>query len=310
MIDQTVLDTLLDPRDPSLCYRVLTELLGRAADDAEVVAARARIPDSRRVRRIMAAMEPEGYWLFQGDGAGVRYRDYMTTHFVLENLAELGMDRGDPRVAMAAERYLDLTQPNGDYCRHMSCLYGLNIRTFVMLGYADDPRLRRTIDLMLSTERHDGGYLCDMHEGKHKSRPTKSCIRGCVNALMAYSALPDTWDTPRCRALVDYFLRRRVLYRMDDPDTPVRGELTSTMFPFTWRAGLLEVLYALSTMGDGQRDEMADAWALLETKREANGLYRMDWDPPRTRLRTGKRHAPNGWVTFYALLALARRGDV
>jgi len=309
MIDPDVLNALLNDRDPSLRYRTLTELLDRAADDPEVVACRERIPASQRVARIMTKMHPEGYWLFKGDGDGVCYRDYVTTHFNLANLAELGMGRADERVALAADRYLGLTQKDGDYDGHMSCLYGLNIRSFVMLGYGEDPRVQRTIALMHTTERHDGGYLCDMHEGKRITRAVKSCMRGCVNALTAYAALPHLWDTPRCRALVDYFLRRRVCYRMGDPETPVFGEITSTIFPFTWRAGLLEALYALSTMGYGQRDEMTAAWGLLDAKRDEGGLYRLDWDPPRTLLRTGKRGAPNTWVTFYALLALSRRDD-
>jgi hypothetical protein len=79
-----------------------------------------------------------------------------------------------------------------------------------MLGYHDDPRIQERIAVLLADERHDGGSLCNRPSFKAK---TKSCIRGSIKALMAFAVLPELWETARCRQLVDYFLRRRVLFR-------------------------------------------------------------------------------------------------
>ena len=54
----------------------------------------------------------------------------------------------------------------------------------IRLGYRGDPRVQKAIDLMLSTARPDGGYLCDLHE-KPNRRPPKSCVRGSAKALLA-----------------------------------------------------------------------------------------------------------------------------
>lgn len=52
-------------------------------------------------------------------------------------------------------------------------------------------------------------------------------------------------------ALVDCFLGRGGIYRNDDPSRQVTRESSLTVFPFTWGAGLLDILYALATMGHG-----------------------------------------------------------
>ncbi|MBI5547784.1 MAG: hypothetical protein HY901_28205 [Deltaproteobacteria bacterium] len=309
---RTTLAWLLEDDLPAVRYRTLTELLGMPATDPEVRAARAAVPESADVARVFKRMHPDGYWLQRNSagqqvGQGVEYGSFATTHYCLAALAELGLDRSDARVARAAERYLNLQSSDGDYWRHMSCLNGYNLRTFAMLGYRDDPRVRRTLELMLRTERADGGYLCEMHEGKRVKKPVASCIRGAAKMLLAFAAFPETRSTRRCQALVDYFLRRGGLYRMDQPDVPVVRESTWTVFPFTWGSGLLDVLLGLSVLGLGRRSELDRAWQVLAEKRDPHGLYPLDWTPAQSLLKAGKRGAPNKWVTLYAHLALAAR---
>jgi hypothetical protein len=316
-VEQGVLDWLLEEENPSVRYRTLTELLDRDSDDPEAIQAKALIPSSKPVKRILSKMDPAGYWLHfdkrKGRGVwvgdGVEYRDFVTTHFNLAFLAELGMDREDERVSLAAERYLGLQKLDGDFMDHYSCLYAYNLRTFIMMGYRDDARIQKIVDLMVGTERYDGGYLCDKHEGKHEDRPTKSCIRGSLKALTAFAALPELWNSPRCEELVSYFLKRRVCFRMKRPSKLVVWDIRSTIFPFVWTASLLEALYALSTLGYGKRHELTKAWGLLESKKDKEGKYILDWTPsrPRSYFQPGKRREANKWITLYAYLALKHR---
>ncbi len=305
----SVLDWLLEENEPSVRYRTLTELLDVPPDDPQARQARAQIPDSKPVRKIFAKMHPDGYWLYQGKGAGIGY-SASSTHFVLAFLAELGLDRQDERVARAVERYLSLTLPDvpnperwqipPDYRNHQSCLYAYNLRTFVMFGYGDDPRIRERMAVLLADERRDGGYLCDRPTFK---ATTKSCIRGSLKALMAFAVLPELWDTPRRQHLVDYFLRRRVLFRTNHPEEFVRSELVQTRFPFMIGGSLLESLYALSRMGYGQDERLQAAWTILESKRDQTGRYPLDWRP-QTYFNPGDKDQPNKWTTLYAYLAL------
>ncbi len=299
--DPNVIEWLLEEKNPSVRYRTLTELLDEPKNTPQVQDARAAIPESRWAKRIFRHMHPDGYWLHRGKGEGVDYAMSSSTHFVLAFLAELGLDREEPRVARAVERYLSLDPP--DYDSRQSCLYAYNLRTFVMLGYRDDPRVQTRIEVLRNDARCDGGYLC---ERSSFNETTKSCIRGSIKALTAFAYLPDLWNTPRYEHLVDYFLRRRVYYRSDPPDQIIRDELIRTIFPFVIAGSLLEPLHALSVMGYGQHPALQPAWAQLETKRDDEGRYIVDWYPP-TLFTPGPKGKANKWVTLYAYLAYKHR---
>lgn len=302
-----VLDWLLEETAPSIRYRTMIELLDMRGSDPLARATCEQIQSSKAVNQILSRMHPEAYWEYNGRGSGVEYVDYYTTHFNLAFLAELGMTHADTRIGRAVDRYLGLQKPDGDFHKHFSCLNGYNLRTLVMLGYRDDPRVQRIIDLLAHTTRSDGGYLCDLHEGKHKTRPVKSCLRGSQKVLLGYAMLPEIWESAPCQQLVAYFLNRRVYHRTSQPDEVIRDECTATLFPFTWRSGLLEPLYALSKMGYGDHHALEPAWEQLETKRDDQGRYVLDWTPTRCHFRVGKRGEANKWVTLYAYLALKYR---
>jgi hypothetical protein len=232
-------------------------------------------------------------------GDDVLYDAFATTHFCLAYLAELGLDHTQPQVEKAAERYLDLQQPDGDWYRHFSCLSGYNIRTFALLGYRKDRRLRRALELLMCTPREDGGYLCDIHEGKHKRKFVKSCIRGSVKALLAFSEFPEYWEHPRCKELLDYFLRRGGIFQSAHPNIPVNQDMQRLSFPITWRANGWEVLYALSKMGYGNDERLQAAWAELENRADAQKRFSLDWTPTQSPWKIGKRGEVNKWITFY-----------
>lgn len=312
MIPTDVLSWLLDPADPSLRFRVGTELLDMPPDHRDLAACRQAIPSSPAAKRILDRMHPDGYWLQTNPrtgqvlGDGVEYGSFATTHFCLSYLAELGMHRTDERVARAAERYLRLQLPDGDWYRHFSCLYAYNIVTFLRLGYRDDPRLMRSVDLLLASGRADGGYLCELHE--KPSGRSRSCIRGSAKALAAFAELgsPYIWHDS-CRRLEDYFLERGGLYRRRAPEEFVHTDVHTLIFPFHWRAGLLEILLGLSRLGLGRDERLGRAWDVLESKADAQGRYPLEWSPSQSPWKVGRRGEANGWITFYAYLALKHR---
>lgn len=293
-------------------YRTLTELFDRSLSDHEVMECNGEITDSVPVKDLLRKMHPEGYWLQKNPrtgkalGDGTEYGAFGTTHYCLSYLAELGMDRTNLQVAKAADRYLNLQEEDGDFRHHYSCLLGLNIRTFIMLGYRDDSRVQRSIDLLLHTERPDGGYLCDWHEGKYKTKPVKSCIRGSVKALLAFSYLPEYWKHYRVKKLVDYFLLRGGIFKSTNPKELVNRDMERNSFPITWRANVFEVLYALSKMGTGKDRRLGRAWSFLDTKVDEKGRYVLDWTPEQSPWKVGKRSQPNKWITLYANLAHKR----
>ena len=287
----------------------MVELLGKSPDDPEAMECKRQIAESTPVKGLLSEMHPDGYWLQKHQrtgkmlGDGVEYGAFGTTHYCLSYLAELGMDRTNPQVAKAAVRYLNLQKEDGDFYRHFSCLLGLNIRTFVMLGYENDSRVKKSIDLLLNTKRHDGGYLCDMHEGKYKIKPVKSCVRGSVKALLAFSHLPQYWKHDRVGRLVDYFILRDGIFKKTKLNEFVNKDMERVSFPITWRANVFEILLALSRMGYGRHSRLERAWNVLDAKIDERGRYYLDWTPAQSPWKVGERDAPNKWISFYAYLA-------
>jgi len=80
------------------------------------------------------------------------------------------------------------------------------------------------------------------------------------------------------------------------------------IFPFTWRAGLVEILYHLSRMGYGYIQGLIVRGRSWTQKLIKMSLY-LEWTPTQSPWKVGNRGSANKWMTFYALLAIkaARR---
>ena len=309
----------LSHEDPSVRLLALREAAGFSEAAAEVRRAKAEIARQPAVQALMADMHPEGFWMQKDSrtgaelGAGVEYGAYASTHYVLSYLAELGMDRSDPRIERACERYLSLQSADGDFWRHMSCLLGINLRTFEKLGYRDDGRVRASLDLLLRTARPDAGYLCDMHEkpergvsGRPLKRP-KSCYRGSAKVLFALVRFPEMRSEPRFAALIEYFLSREGIFRNYEPAEYVVRHVAEPSFPFTWSADVVQVLYALSTLGCGADPRLERAWHVLGTLRDEAGFIPLASVPSRSTWKPERRGRPSVWITLYADIALLRK---
>jgi hypothetical protein len=299
---------LLEPSNRSIRYRTLVELQGKSGSHPDVQQAYNEILNWKPVQSIKKAMQPEGFWLVKVDkgktfGEGTEYRTFNTTHWVLGYLAECGLTRNEDFIELAANRYLDLQENDGDFWSHLSCLYGLNLHTFAKLGFGSDSRVQKTLELAFSSIRQDNGYLCDIHEGKkHKGKPVKSCYRGSQKVLFGLAKYPSAWSHPTVKKLVDYFLNRQVLFKTTNPDELVVKNAGALVFPFTYREGLIDVLYPLVKMGYANHLKMQKAWELLESKRTPDGKFPLDWTPANKYLNPGKIGEPNKWTTFYAYL--------
>lgn len=89
---------ILRTDDPSVKYRVLRELLNRPEGDREVVVARKQIGRTGWAAELLALQLPGGQWATPAStGRDMEGPKYIATRYVLHVLADLGMDRSDPR---------------------------------------------------------------------------------------------------------------------------------------------------------------------------------------------------------------------
>jgi hypothetical protein len=300
IIHEENLAWLLEESNPSIRYRTMTELLGIDADDVEAQRARDRIADSAPVALLFSEMEEDGSWRYAYRDQINRYLKYLSAS--LSFAAELGLASTDDRVVRAVHHLFSLQKADGDFHRHYSCYNGLFLRALNRLGFGAGEHAGLLRTLVLESIRHDGGTHCDLRPRRGRAAPSPylRCIKGSIKTLLAFAEDAELSRTEACGFLVDYFLKRRLIFRTDAPDVPVVGEITSLSFPITYHPALIEPLYALSRLGYGMRKELDDPWEILLSKADENGRLRLEKSVPWHHLRTGTRGRPNKWLTLYA----------
>jgi hypothetical protein len=337
-LKEEVLDWLLDPGNPSVRYVALRDLLGRPEGDPEVAAARAAIPRSRPIERILARQKPDGHW---GDPASPYLPKYKATYWTVMLLGELGLSREDERVRRAAESLFRFQEDCGGFaeCREegarreyahvearrkargkeppeegafvadyvhqatLSCLTGNVLAALLRMGFADDPRLARAVDWLLGVQNQDGGWLCPYWKAHVRDR--HSCFFGTISPLEALSELPPDRRSPaieRAAGRAAELLLAHRLYKADHHGFRVinPGWLTPS-FPFSYTYTTLRGLSVLGRLGI--RDERTeDARAVLREKRREDGTWLLEGTPVgRMQTSLEKKGAQSKWITLAAL---------
>jgi hypothetical protein len=304
-IPENVLSWLIENNNPAVRYRTLTELLDYAQDHSKVIETQKKIIDSQPVTKIFSQIGRNGEWPWSGS--------YDSPELGIGYLGELGLDHTNPIIDKAIQAFLSQQYPDGSFPNSYSirkdpenarrndesCYYALTLRGLIRLGYQDDERVKKALSFVLSEARWDGGYLCTKSYVKDS---TKSCIRGSKNVLLLFAELPDLWETDECQKLVEYFLDRKVFFKRNDHTQFARGD-PFIVYPFHYRFGILEPVYALSKMGYGKHPSLSEAWEFLEEKKDETGKFKLDWSMPRCAFNPGKKGSANKWVTLYAYLS-------
>src|SRR5256885_12340761 len=98
-----VLDWLLEEDQPSIRYFALTQLVGKAQDAPEVLAAKELIPEKGWAADRLAKQHRDGWWVSDESLYGPKY---LSTNWMLLTLSDLGLTNDDPRIAKACELWL------------------------------------------------------------------------------------------------------------------------------------------------------------------------------------------------------------
>ena len=289
-MDTRLLDWLLEADNPGVRARALTRLCGLSADHPRVREARNLVLDTLDAARDLSWMERKGLLLL----------------YNLTALAESGLTRGDLNIDLVVDRLLD--GPYDANCGDMMLL-----RALAMLGYGADPRVRERLARAAETQLPDGGWMC-LHRLNKMKRVPKSCMKAAMHGLTMATEMQKRGQAFAGRdELLEYFFKRRIFYRTDDPTRFVLhsrpgGRMVDAFFPGELsRIGLPVLLDAFTALGVGREPALREAWDLLDQKQDTLGRIRLEGTmakPYLPRERVGK---PGKWVTLYAWLAYQGR---
>jgi hypothetical protein len=322
-----------DADNPSVRYIALRDLLDRADDDAQLVAARQAVMESGPVPAVLAAQDEAGYWEKPGEGYYPKYRG---TVWSMIYLAQLGADPDDARVraggdyllshALASTGVFSLTgTPSGN----IHCLAGNLGASLLDLGFGGDPRLERALELMARFVTGEG--IAPTEERKAPVRYLKSgscgpgfccsannrlpCAWGAVKVLRALARVAEQDRSPAMqaafRASVDFLFSvdpSTADYPAGYSDKPSRSWFRFG-FPLFYVTDVLQTAEALTDAGYGGDPRLAAAYDLVLSKRDGTGRWKMEYSyQGKTWADIEERQKPSKWVTLRAMRALRTGG--
>jgi hypothetical protein len=305
-----------DPANPAIRYYALRDLLGRPAGDLEVVEAQAAVMRSGPVPAILDAQHPEGYWQQPGGG----YGKYRGTAWQIILLGDLAPDPTDVRVRRGCEYVLSHgIAANGGYAYNrvpvpsgvIHCLNGNVTNALIRLGWLDDPRVQGAVEWQA---RAITGEAPIQYYKSGTSGPGFACVAsahqpcawGATKALKAFAAVPPAQRSPTMQRAVEQgaaFLLRDHMAQADYPYTEkISAAWFKLGFPLSYWSDLLETLAALVDLGYGRDPRLAETYAWLLSKQDAQGRWKLEnslngkmWAD------IEKRGKPSKWITLRAL---------
>jgi hypothetical protein len=317
-----------DEAQPAVRYFALRDLLGLAGGDPDVVAARAAVMASGPVPIILAAQQPEGYWVKPGPGYGPKYQG---TVWQVVFLSQLGADGSNARVRAACEYVLSHNiASNGAFSVNATpssfihCVAGNLGAALIDLGWWGDERLERAIDWQarlvtgagiaaVGNKQAAERYYAYTPGPLFRCGPNGGlpCAWGAVKAMLALSKVPIPERTP----VIDKAIRQGVDFLLShDPavaDYPFGygARPNSSWFKFGYPIGyvtdVLQNLEVLAALGHGQDARLAAALDMVEGKQDAQGRWKLEYGyNGKTWVNVEQKGKPSKWVTLRALRVL------
>jgi hypothetical protein len=337
MLWQDSLEWLLevDADNPGVRYFALAELLGRAADDPDLIAAQQDVMAHGPVPVILANQETEGYWVEPGPGYSPKYRGSV---WQIIFLAQLGADGNDPRVKAGCDYLLRHSlsrhgafSMNGNPSGQIHCLEGNLAAAMIDLGWLGDERLDAALEWLARSitgkdiapageQKADVRYLRSGNSGPGfacSANDHLPCAWGAVKAMLALSKVPEAARTPVMDAAIqmgiDFLLGKdpaTAEYPMGYAEKPSRSWFRFG-YPIGYVTDVLQNLEVLTALGYGHDPRLTNAIELLLSKRDNAqvGRWKMAYSyNGKTWVDIEKVGQPSKWVTLRAARVLKRAG--
>ncbi len=314
--DSPVIQWLLDS-DPSIRWQAMRDLIGAPLE--EVAAERARVATEGAGARLLALQGADGSW------AGAAWnRGWDSTMHVLTLLREMGLDPASNAARRAVGLVRDRVRWRGwdsdgtwrgqDFegapffvGEVEPCINGQVAASGAYFGQD----VQRIIDRLLGEQLPDGGWNCEAENGSTRSSfNTTICV---LEALLEYELAGGSSvavTEARLRGQ-EYLLERRLFHRRSTGEVIERDRKGDTAwtrfaFPTWWHYDVLRGLDYLRRAGVTPDERVAEAIALVESKRDGDGRWPLDTQYPGTmpvEVDDGEGQ-PSRWNTLRALRVL------
>ena len=193
-MDKTILEWLLDEKNPEVRLRTLTEYKKLPGDDEHVSDCKRMLLQSKVYERGLKKLKKEKSW---------------DKYDAILAFAEWGLTREDIGEDIDSDVF-ELIERTGF---KLLCGEPLLLRNLVKLGYCQEEIVKSEVESVLRLIKDDGGFGCISTNKKINDprKPHKSCARLTVEYLLLVAELHLLGYRTACEdALVQYFTKRNM----------------------------------------------------------------------------------------------------
>jgi len=294
---------LMESQTPSIRYFTLTRIKGYPENHPEVSAARRSIASSPPVARILAAQDPEGFWVQAKHIYSPKYR---SSHWTMLLLPELGLKPDNTGLQKGADFMLATVQEGKtNYLRlHMTgfgCFWGNWLRYQLYCGKGMDPFTGQVID-----------FICvDLERGgKCRYNSDLPCAWAVARGLLGLALVPESSRDKKVenaiKAGIGFLLDDHDLLAANYPADHKPHPLWDTIsFPLFYHADRLFVLRVLKELNALDHPTAQKTLAWLREKQTRSGIWRGSSPfSDRTWPFMVKPDGVERWITLHALEVL------
>lgn len=309
---KSVIEWLLEERNPSVRYYTLLDILDRDERSPEVVAARRAIPESPEVKKVLQKQNPAGYW---EELASPYHPKYKSSYWQIMTLGQLGMDKRDERTRKACECIFQFQSTDGSFSsatpetalkeydwlrqkgkklpppkeyaastvheHEYSCLTGNIAAALIRLGYSRDARVKKALEWLVTIQNKDGGWLCPYWRAHVRDK--HGCFFGTICPLEAFSIAEKDVLTKEMKETVERaaeFMLMHRLFKADHHDYAVINKYWLTLsFPTFISYNILRGLDVLTRLGYLNDERLNDAVETLLQKQQTDGTWILESTP-------------------------------
>lgn len=301
-VEETFIDWLLESGTPTIRHLALTELGERSLPAEEVRQLRAQIREADPAAQIFSGQTAQGCW--RGEHSFYTPK-YLSTHWSMLLLTELGVAAGDPGLRRGAQFMLEATADGLRWDqledKHgYACFYGNLLRYARHAGLSADRRFAAAQAYLLRQQSH--------YEWRCPINADLPCAWGVARALYGIANLPPAERGEDIEHLIADGLR---FLLADHPlvaaEYPMQGKIHPLWFrlnfPLFYQADILFVLRVAGELGALGHPGTAAALDWLAARRQQNGRWR-GASPYRRRTWSALTEGDevNRWVSLQAAL--------
>lgn len=269
----TIIQRLLRSGEPSIRYKVLTQILGHEEDSAEIRNLQEEIRQSPRVKALLSERNAAGQI------PGHPYSKWNGAHWVLATLADLGYPSDDHSLIPLREQVYTWLLGEGHLrgvkiiagrARRCASQEGNALFALLTLRLADE-RTEQLVQGLLQWQWPDGGWNCDKRPAATHSSFMESLLP--LRGLALHARLTGNERSREAAARAgDVFLKRE-LFKRQSNGSVIDEEFITLHYPWYWHYDILFGLKVMSEAGWLDDERCQAALDLLESRQLADSGF-------------------------------------